>query len=81
MIVVAGGCDGIQACPPALPFCACNSITARVDGYNPLTDTWVRLADMPSPRFRHRAALVGVEIFFVGGRDVNDNILQTVSRI
>jgi len=79
MIVVAGGCDGIQACPIGGSACSCTHITATVEAYLPDTDKWITLPDMPFPRFRQKAVLIGTLIWFIGGRDINDNLIQTVT--
>jgi Kelch motif len=41
---------------------------ARVDAYDPLTDEWARLEDMPRPRDHFQAAIVGDELYAIGGR-------------
>jgi hypothetical protein len=41
---------------------------ARVDAYDPLTDEWTRLEDMPRPRDHFQAAIVGDELYAIGGR-------------
>jgi len=41
---------------------------ARVDAYDPRTGAWTRLADMPRPRDHFQAAIVGDELYAIGGR-------------
>lgn len=41
---------------------------ARVDAYDPQTGEWTRLADMPRPRDHFQAAIVGDELYAIGGR-------------
>ena len=41
---------------------------ARVDAYDPETGEWARLADMPRPRDHFQAAIVGDELYAIGGR-------------
>jgi hypothetical protein len=41
---------------------------ARVDAYDPLTDEWARLEDMPRPRDHFQAVIVGDDLYAVGGR-------------
>jgi hypothetical protein len=41
---------------------------ARVDAYDPQTGIWTRLADMPRPRDHFQAAIVGDELYAIGGR-------------
>jgi len=43
------------------------SATPRVDVYDPATDAWTRLADMPANVTHHTAALDGTSIWVVGG--------------
>jgi N-acetylneuraminic acid mutarotase len=42
---------------------------ARVDMYDPQTDEWTRLADMPRPREHFYVAVVGDELYAIGGRE------------
>ena len=42
---------------------------ARVDAYDPQTDEWTRLADMPRPREHFHVAVVGDELYAIGGRE------------
>jgi hypothetical protein len=41
---------------------------ARADAYDPLTDEWTRLEDMPRPRDHFQAAVVGDRLYAIGGR-------------
>jgi len=42
---------------------------ARVDAYDPQADEWTRLADMPRPREHFHVAVVGDELYAIGGRE------------
>ena len=42
---------------------------ARVDAYDPQSDEWTRLADMPRPREHFHVAVVGDELYAIGGRE------------
>jgi len=77
-IIISGGCVQNDICPPALGSCYCPNITDSVEAYQPLTDTWINLAPMNRQRTRHSAVVVGTNMFIMGGRDVNDIIIQTV---
>ncbi len=46
-----------------------NGSVARVDAYDPIADEWIQLADMPRPRDHFQAAVVGDELYAIGGRD------------
>lgn len=46
---------------------------ARVDAYNPESDEWTSLADMPRPRDHFQAAVVGDHLYAIGGRETVDD--------
>lgn len=50
-----------------------NGAVARVDAYDPLTDQWTQLADMPRARDHFQAAVVGDHLYAIGGRDTFDS--------
>jgi len=75
-LILAGGCVE-QICPGG-SSCFCNNVTATVESYLPLTDTWIQLPSMPSPRYRHAAVAIGNKMYVVGGRDVSDTLQQEV---
>lgn len=78
MIVVTGGCIASQICPEGYEYCFCPEITNITEAYLPISDTWIRLADMPTPRYRHALVVMNREIYAIGGRDINDNIIKTI---
>jgi len=43
------------------------SVTSAVERYDPTTDTWTRMADMPSARCGHATCAYGEKIFVFGG--------------
>ena len=45
---------------------------ARVDAYDPETDTWTELSAMPQPRDHFQAAVVGNELYAIGGRETSE---------
>jgi len=77
-IIVSGGCNETQICPIDSPVCFCTSVTYITEAYQPLTDNWITLPNMPIPRYRHAAAVVGNSMYLIGGRDINDTIIQTI---
>lgn len=51
--------------------------STRIDVYDPETDSWTQLADMPTPRAGHAAALLNGRIHVFGGRGAD--LSQTLS--
>jgi N-acetylneuraminic acid mutarotase len=77
-IYLAGGCSTNQVCPPEFSFCYCQELTNKTEAYHPASDTWTTLSDMIRPRYRHGAAAIGSKIYLIGGRDIQDNIIQEI---
>lgn len=77
-VVIAGGCDGTQICPDDLEFCICTGVSSRVEAYDPKANQWTTLPSMPQARFRHGAAVVGGDMYLIGGRDVNDSVIRSI---
>ena len=46
--------------------------------YDPQTDNWTKMADMPTPRTNHVAGTVNEKIYVFGGEDNNFNIVGWV---
>ena len=49
---------------------------STVEVYDPQTDTWRQVADMPTPRTNAKAAVVNGTIYVFGGYNSKDNFLQ-----
>ena len=49
------------------------------DEYDPATDTWTSLPDMPEARDHFQAAVVGDRFYAIGGRNVGFNATTTVN--
>jgi len=91
-IYIVGGCTGDQVCSFNQPcsnsgpdagksicdICACTSITASAEYFNPETDKFTSLKHAPTMRYRGQAAGLGTKLYVFGGRDLNDTIIQTV---
>jgi N-acetylneuraminic acid mutarotase len=60
LIYVAGGLEG--------PHFVGGAPTAEFDVYNPATDTWTSLTDLPGNRDHAQAAVVGDRLHLFGGR-------------
>ena len=54
---------------------------ARVDTYDPSTDTWTQKADMPSARAGVATAVVNGKVYAIGGWSNQAPALSTVRRI
>ena len=46
---------------------------ARIDEYNPSTNTWAFKTNMPSARLAHGAAVVNNKLYVIGGMKANDS--------
>lgn len=80
LIYLAGGCDsplGLQYNEAAQGF-RCDSVSDSFYSFDPKTQVFTDLPKMPSPRFRHAAVAINNQIWVVGGRDENDEVLGSV---
>jgi len=50
-IILAGGCDSNQVCPPTGFECFCTSLTTKTHSYDPSANTWTVLAPMLAERY------------------------------
>jgi hypothetical protein len=48
-------------------------VTSSVEAYDPVTDTWRHLPDLPEARHHGMAAAAGDRLFFIGGYTPGDN--------
>ena len=70
---IHGGCVGNQTVNGGCPL-----ITNRLESYNTLTNQWAELTPSPTNRTQYSAARVGSRIYYIGGRDLNSNVVSTV---
>ena len=80
LIYVAGGCDsafGSQWNDEVGSF-RCNSVSSSFYAFDPQTEQFMVLPDMPEPRYRHAAVAINNQIWLVGGRDEFDNVIGNV---
>lgn len=80
LIYIAGGCDspfGSQYNEEAESF-RCNSVSDSFYAFDPETNEFAVLPVMPTPRYRHAAVSINNQIWIVGGRDANDDLVGTV---
>lgn len=76
LIYIAGGCDsafGSQYSDEEEKF-LCNSVSSSFYAFDPETEQFTTLPDMPAPRYRHAAVAINNQIWLVGGRDVDDQV-------
>mmetsp|Transcript_68877 Transcript_68877/g.128576 ORF Transcript_68877/g.128576 Transcript_68877/m.128576 type:complete len:385 (+) Transcript_68877:60-1214(+) len=77
-IYLIGGCDSPSGNEDFGDFQACTQITSTIRIYSVVDDSWTTGTSMPSQRYRHASAVHGDDIYVVGGRDVDDNLMHTV---
>ena len=76
LIYIAGGCDssfGSQYSDEEGTF-LCNSVSSSFYSFNPETQQFTTLKDMPAARYRHAAVAINNQIWLVGGRDADDRV-------
>ena len=76
LIYIAGGCDssfGSQYNTEDENF-RCNSVSSSFYAFDPKTEQFTILEDMPDPRYRHAAVAINNQIWLVGGRDASDRV-------
>ena len=81
IVYLAGGCDAEEGnkWDEAAKFFLCFSISQAFFGFNLVTDTIIDdFPDMPIPRYRHAAVAANDKIWVVGGRDIDDNLIDQV---
>ena len=75
-IYIFGGCDGDQI------GYICTSINSKVIIYDPISnhfaDSSAIVLNSPHERYRHAAAVVGVKVYLIGGRDLQDGLVEVV---
>ena len=81
-IVITGGCDTPKGNERA-NFGEGDLFTCLVSGnkarkFDPFTESFTTLADMPHERQRHGGAVIDGELYVVGGRDSNDELVAAI---
>ncbi len=82
LIYIAGGCDspiGNQFIANE-GFFACSSLSDSFFSFDPSKyfDHFVSLPNLPRQRYRHSGGASNDQIWVVGGRDVDDNLIDSV---
>lgn len=80
LIYLAGGCNDPNGNTYNQEFeiFACGSVTTSFYSFDPSTNEFVTLPEMPRPRYRHAAVAVKDQIWVVGGRDLEDKLVEEV---
>ena len=80
LIYIGGGCDSPDGniFEANYSYFYCPSVSASFFAFDPATQQFETLPDMPRTRYRHAAVAIENHIFFVGGRDVEDNLIAEV---
>ena len=77
-IVIFGGCVANQEYDKGSGFYYCPAVTNASTMYDPATDSYSPLKDMPRDRYRHAAAAIGSKIYLLGGRHADDAIVKEI---
>ena len=70
-LYVTGGLEG--------PYAGPHVALMRCERYDPVSNVWSRIADLPEPRFGHALACLGGSLYAVGGGAVDDGPCSTLS--
>lgn len=79
-VYLAGGCDSTNGNQYNTVYgkFVCGSISNKSYIFDLNALAFTTTADMPVARYRHAAVLVNNQVWLVGGRDINDNVIATV---
>jgi Kelch motif len=81
-IYIAGGCDSHEGSifvdGELEGFFYCPSISNSFYAFDPVAQTFETLPDLPRARYRHAAVAIQDHIFFAGGRDIKDDVIDYV---
>ena len=82
LVYLAGGCDdpngNVLVHEDNSSFFICNSISDSFYSFDPMTQTFETLPNMPSPRYRHAAVAINHQIWLVGGRNLEDGLVPNL---
>ena len=56
----------------------CTSVSESFYSFNPITRKFAELGLLPRPRYRHSSAMVGDELWLVGGRTIEDSLIAEI---
>ena len=82
VIIITGGCNSLKGNERVNfgegDLFACMSTSSKTLQFDPETNAFTELADMPNERQRHAAAVVNGELYLLGGRDSNDDLVKAI---
>ena len=86
-VIITGGCDSVKGNEriqidgdngTKIDLFACVSTNVKTLKFDPFANTFTELAPAPHERQRHAAAVVNGEVYVVGGRDSNDELVTAI---
>ena len=81
-IFLTGGCDAVRGNErvnfDGEDLFACLSTSNATLRFDPRADTFTAMAPMPHARQRHAAAVLNGELYVMGGRDSNDDLVTAI---
>ena len=80
LVYIAGGCDSPDGniFEANYSFFFCPSVSSSFYAFDATAKTFMDLPDLLRPRYRHASVALENHIFLVGGRDVDDNLIEEV---
>jgi hypothetical protein len=80
-VIITGGCDspkGNERADFDPNLFICTSTSTATLHFDPFTGTFATLAPAPHERQRHTAVVFDNELYVLGGRDTEDNLVTAV---
>jgi hypothetical protein len=80
LIYFAGGCNSANGAKYDSKKGAyqCSSVTSMLREFNPNTNSFRFIANMPRARYRHGMAFASNKLWVIGGRDLDDKVIRAV---
>jgi hypothetical protein len=81
-VIITGGCDTVEGNVRANfggdDLFTCLRSGSRTLKFDPFTETFEAMSDMLHERQRHAGAVIDGEVYLVGGRDSNDELVAAI---
>jgi hypothetical protein len=77
-VFIAGGCDSPLGNEFLEGFFACSSISSALYEFDFLQNSFTTLAEMPRARYRHAAGILDNQLWLIGGRTLQDDLIAEV---